>query len=58
MSLILKRKDFARWQSAEKLPDSALCKAVEEMESGLIDADFSWSYQHTPCPRRWNLGYY
>ncbi|WP_322997170.1 type II toxin-antitoxin system RelE/ParE family toxin [Castellaniella sp.] len=39
MGLILKRKDFAHWQSAEKLPDSALCKAVEEMESGLIDAD-------------------
>ena len=36
---ILKRKDFSRWQAAEKLPDTALCKAVEEMESGLIDAD-------------------
>ncbi|MCC9596083.1 MULTISPECIES: type II toxin-antitoxin system RelE/ParE family toxin [unclassified Rubrivivax] len=39
MSQIFKRKDFARWQAAEKLPDSALCKAVQEMESGLIDAD-------------------
>ena len=36
---ILKRKDFARWQAGEKLPDAALCKAVQEMESGLIDAD-------------------
>ncbi|MDO5624279.1 MAG: type II toxin-antitoxin system RelE/ParE family toxin [Pseudomonadota bacterium] len=36
---ILKRKDFARWQTAQKLPDHALCKAVQEMESGLIDAD-------------------
>jgi hypothetical protein len=36
---VLKRKDFARWQAREKLPDAALCKAVEEMESGLIDAD-------------------
>lgn len=36
---ILKRKDFARWQAGEKLPDAALCKAVKEMESGLIDAD-------------------
>lgn len=36
---VLKRKDFARWQLAEKLPDAALCKAVKEMESGLIDAD-------------------
>ena len=39
MTDILKRKDFARWQSGEKLPDAALCKAVQEMESGLIDAD-------------------
>lgn len=36
---ILKRKDFARWQAGAKLPDSALCKAVQEMENGLIDAD-------------------
>ncbi len=36
---IWKRKDFARWQAREKLPDLALCKAVEEMESGQIDAD-------------------
>ncbi|MDR0481425.1 MAG: type II toxin-antitoxin system RelE/ParE family toxin [Gallionellaceae bacterium] len=36
---IFKRKDFARWQVDEKLPDAVLCKAVMEMESGLIDAD-------------------
>ncbi|HET7834204.1 MAG TPA: type II toxin-antitoxin system RelE/ParE family toxin [Variovorax sp.] len=35
----LKRKDFARWQAGETLPDAALCKAIQEMESGLIDAD-------------------
>ncbi len=35
----LKRKDFARWQAGEKLPDAALCKAAKEMEDGLIDAD-------------------
>jgi hypothetical protein len=39
MTPILKRKDFARWQVGEKLPDAALCKAVQEMESGLVDAD-------------------
>ncbi len=39
MTRVLKRKDFARWQAGEKLPDAALCKAVKEMESGLIDAD-------------------
>ncbi|HDS1187752.1 TPA: type II toxin-antitoxin system RelE/ParE family toxin [Stenotrophomonas maltophilia] len=36
---VLKRKDFARWQAGESLPDAALCKAVQEMESGLVDAD-------------------
>ncbi len=36
--IVLKRKDFARWQVSEKLSDAALCKAVKEMESGLIDA--------------------
>lgn len=36
---ILKRKDFARWQAGEGLSDAALCKAVREMEAGLIDAD-------------------
>ncbi|MGO3743275.1 type II toxin-antitoxin system RelE/ParE family toxin [Kerstersia sp.] len=39
MTSILKRKDFARWQAGEKLSDTALCKAVKEMEDGLIDAD-------------------
>ena len=36
---VLKRKDFARWQAGEKLPDAVLCKAVHEMEAGLVDAD-------------------
>lgn len=39
MTCILKRKDFARWQAGEKLPDVVLCEAVQEMERGLIDAD-------------------
>jgi hypothetical protein len=39
MARTLKRKDFARWQASENLPDATLCKAVQEMESGLIDAD-------------------
>ena len=39
MTRILKRKDFARWQAGERLPDAALCKAVREIENGLIDAD-------------------
>ena len=43
MTSILKRRDFARWQASEKLPDAALCKAVQEMENGLIDADLGGS---------------
>lgn len=36
---VFKRRDFARWQADERLPDAALCKAVQEMEAGLVDAD-------------------
>lgn len=43
MMYVLKRKDFARWQTSEQLPDAALCKAVQEMEDGLIDADLGGS---------------
>lgn len=39
MPQIFKRRDFARWQAGEKLSDAALCKAVQEMENGLIDAE-------------------
>lgn len=39
MLSVLKRKDFARWQAGEKLPDDALCRAVSEMANGLVDAD-------------------
>ena len=39
MTRIMKRRDFARWQAHEQLPDAALCKAVQEMKDGLIDAD-------------------
>lgn len=35
---VLKRKDFSRWQVGEALPDAALCRAVQEMEGGLLDA--------------------
>jgi hypothetical protein len=35
---VLKRKDFARWQVAQKLSDAMLCQAVNEMRRGLVDA--------------------
>ena len=39
LTRILKRKHFAKWQQREKLSDACLCHAVQQMESGLIDAD-------------------
>lgn len=37
MAIILKRRDFLRWQLSERLPDTALCTAVQEMRRGLVD---------------------
>ncbi len=48
---VLKRRDFARWQAGENLPDAALCKAVEEMERGLIDADLGGFLYKKRVPR-------
>lgn len=39
MAHVLKRKDFACWQMAERISDAVLCKVVAEIENGLIDAD-------------------
>lgn len=35
---IFKRKEFARWQDANRLNDEMLCKAVDEMCRGLVHA--------------------
>lgn len=48
---VLKREDFARWQAGEKLPDSALCKAVREMKRGLIDANLGGNLYKKRVPR-------
>jgi len=34
-----KTRHFQRWMRKTELTDAALCKAVEEMAAGLIDAD-------------------
>lgn len=39
MPEVFKRKEFAKWQEREGLADTALCRAVQEMRSGLVDAD-------------------
>ncbi|WP_194788838.1 type II toxin-antitoxin system RelE/ParE family toxin [Pseudomonas sp. UFMG81] len=33
---VYKRKEFARWQGREQVPDSLLCQAVTEMRCGLV----------------------
>lgn len=39
MSRIFKTRHFARWSRKAGIADAVLCKAVHEMEQGLIDAD-------------------
>lgn len=39
MKRIFKTRTFGRWQRKSELLDKMLCKAVDEMEKGLIDAD-------------------
>ena len=36
---VLKRRDFAKLQRGEALPDAALCNAAQEMERGLLGDD-------------------
>ncbi|MGH8532649.1 MAG: type II toxin-antitoxin system RelE/ParE family toxin [Gammaproteobacteria bacterium] len=36
---VFKTRHFTRWLRKTKLTDESLCKAVSEMERGLIDAD-------------------
>ncbi|CAM3876101.1 hypothetical protein CCOS865_03446 [Pseudomonas reidholzensis] len=35
---VYKRRDFSRWQVSVKLSDAMLCRAVNEMRNGLVDA--------------------
>jgi hypothetical protein len=39
MRRVFKTRYFSRWMRKTELTDSALCSAVAEMESGLIEAD-------------------
>lgn len=39
MKRVFKTRHFQRWMRKTELTDAALCKAVEEMAAGLIDAD-------------------
>ncbi|WP_157268940.1 type II toxin-antitoxin system RelE/ParE family toxin [Azohydromonas aeria] len=39
MRRVFKTRHFDRWMRKARLPDQALCRAVDEMAAGLIDAD-------------------
>jgi hypothetical protein len=39
MTRVFKTRHFSRWMRKTQLTDSALCAAISEMKSGLIDAD-------------------
>jgi hypothetical protein len=39
MKRVFKTRHFSRWVRKTELTETALCKAVAEMEQGLIDAD-------------------
>lgn len=39
MKRAFKTRNFSRWMRKTELSNFALCKAVEEMERGLVDAD-------------------
>jgi hypothetical protein len=39
MKRVFKTRSFNRWARKIGLPDATLCKAVDEMEQGLLDAD-------------------
>lgn len=43
MRRVFKTRHFQRWMRKTELTDAALCKAVEEMAAGLIDADLGGS---------------
>jgi hypothetical protein len=39
MPRVFKTRQFAKWMRKTDLTDGALCLAVREMQSGLVDAD-------------------
>ena len=55
---IFKTRLFAKWAKWERLSDQALCKAVKEIEQGLVDADLGGHVykKRIPLPGRGKRG--
>ena len=45
MTRVFKTRHFQRWMRKTELTDAVLCKAVQEMAAGLIDADLGGIFQ-------------
>ena len=58
MTRNFKTRHFARWMRKTELSDQALCKAVAEMQKGLIDADLGGGVvkKRVPLPGRGKSG--
>ena len=58
MRRVFKTRHFSRWSRKAGLSDAALCKAVKEMEQGLIDADLGGGLvkKRVPLPGRGKSG--
>ena len=58
MKRVFKTRHFSRWMRKTALTETALCKAVAEMEQGLIDADLGGGVvkKRVPLPGRGKSG--
>lgn len=54
MNRVLKTRHFCRWMRKTELTDALLCRAVAEMEAGLVDADLGGGVvkKRVPLPGR------
>lgn len=58
MNRVLKTRHFCRWMRKTELTDTLLCRAVAEMEAGLVDADLGGGVvkKRVPLPGRGKSG--
>ena len=58
MRRVFKTRSFARWSRKVPIADDVLCAAVEEMASGLVDADLGGHVykKRVPVPGRGKRG--